>query len=198
MRKVSLTDFVDVVSKSGTPKANHVSRVINRPKYSPASDFYKPLRDCIVDTHKNNLPPQIVYELLAHLKDEKKVSNYPEAVNGYCSWWGNKKVQWFEPPAGEFARHGVSVNVNPELGLFMNETPYIIKLYFKGEKLAKSRIDIVTYLMETCLRCQCGSEALMGLLDVRNAKLFCYKASNQNLTAMLGAELAYVAALWER
>jgi len=196
MRKMSLTDFVDVVSKSGTPKATHVTRVINRPKYTPASDFYKPLRDCIIETHRSGLSPKFVQAILHHLKDEKKAGNYPDAVKGYCSWWGTKKVQWFEPPTGEFERHGVAVSVNPELGLLIHGVPHIIKLYFKADKLAKNRTEIVTHLMEECLRPMCCGDEVMAVLDVRNGKLFAAKPSIPSLTAMLGAELAYISALW--
>lgn len=197
MRRMSLTDFVDVISKSGTPKATHVTRIINRPKYTPASDFYKPLRDCIIETHRGDLSPKTIQAILNHLKDEKKAGNYPDAVKGYCSWWGSKTLQWFEPPTGEFERHGVAVSVNPELGLLINGCPHIIKLYFKAEKLAKNRIEIVTHLMDECLRPMCRNKEMMAVLDVRNAKLFTAKSSMPTLSAMLGAELAYVSALWE-
>jgi hypothetical protein len=45
MIRVSLTDFVDIVSKSGTPKATKVAQVKKRGRYEPAVDFYKPLRE---------------------------------------------------------------------------------------------------------------------------------------------------------
>ncbi|WP_129125930.1 hypothetical protein [Geomonas oryzae] len=196
MRKMSLTDFVDVVSKSGTPKATKVRSVINRPKYSPATDFYKPLRDRITDTHQNNLPKASLYKLKQLLTDEKKIKNYPAAIEGYTAWWGNKTLKWFEPANDTFERHGVSVSVNPELGLLINGVPYLIKLYFKADELTKNRIGIATHLMEECLRPHCSEGEIMAVLDVRNGKLFSLKAPIPYLTEMLGAELAYISALW--
>lgn len=51
MSNLSLTDLIDVVSKSGTPKATKVCQIKNRPAYQPAIDFYKPLRDAFVKIH---------------------------------------------------------------------------------------------------------------------------------------------------
>ena len=50
MPQISLTDFVDIVSTSGTPKATKVKQVKYRPAYNPAIDFYKRIRDDIVET----------------------------------------------------------------------------------------------------------------------------------------------------
>ena len=45
MIKISLTDFVDIASKSGTPKATKVAQVKARPDYEPKFDFYRPIRE---------------------------------------------------------------------------------------------------------------------------------------------------------
>ena len=88
--------------------------------------------------------------------------------------------------------------MNPELGLEIDGTPHLIKLYFKSDKLAKNRIDIITHLMSVVLSDQCPSpeETTMSVLDVRRAKLFSPTVPIQALDAILNAELAYVAHLW--
>ncbi|MHC1698962.1 MAG: hypothetical protein AB9919_13065 [Geobacteraceae bacterium] len=196
MHRISLTDFVDIVSKSGTPKATNVAKVKNRPKYEPAIDFYKPLRERIIDTHKNDLTLKNLEMLLPSLHDGKKIKNYSEIVKGYSSWWGKRYLQWFDPPSDLFAQHGLAVSINPELGLIINDQPYLIKLYFKADPLTKNRIDIATHLMEVCLRkhCQAGEE--MTVLDVRNSKLILPKVPIPSLSAALEAEMAYIATLW--
>ncbi len=45
--RVSLTTFVDFVSKSGTPKITVVRRFKRGDAYRPAFDFYKPVRDAM-------------------------------------------------------------------------------------------------------------------------------------------------------
>lgn len=52
MPQLSLTDFVDIVSKSGRPKATKVLQVKERPEYEPAFDFYRPFREHVIETHR--------------------------------------------------------------------------------------------------------------------------------------------------
>ncbi|MCE5254499.1 MAG: hypothetical protein LLG45_09920 [Actinomycetia bacterium] len=197
MPRISLTDFVDIVSKSGTPKANKVAQIKNRPEYGPALDFYKPIREFIVDNHKRSLPKFATPAALACVGDPKKKTNYEAVAEGYRKWWGNKTLEWFEPPVATFSAHGVDVVVNPELGLVVNGRPLVIKLYFKADPLSKARIDVVTHMMEETLRPGLSGGETMAVLDVRRAKLISPTVAIPRLTAALNAELAYVAALWE-
>lgn len=196
MPKISLADFVDIVSKSGTPKATKVAQVKNRPPYNPATDFYKQLRDKIIDTHLNNRDKQYLIDSIEALPNLKKAAHYQAILNGYTTWWGKKKLEWFSPPSDVFSYNNIDVNVNPELGIISNGHPYIIKLYLKADPLTKNRIDIVTYLMEVCLRQHCSSKEIMAIFDVRNSKLITSSVIISSLNATLKAELAYIEALW--
>ena len=196
MPKISLTDFVDIVSKSGTPKATKVAQVKKRPEYDPRADFYKRAREVIVQTHRGGKSKAELASALSQLSDPKKRVNYPDLVKGYNKWWGRKALHWFEPPSGVFAAHGVEVSINPELGLDVNGTKFIIKLYFKGEALSKYRVDIATFLMEAQLRTAAPAGATMSVLDVRNSKLLSARSLTAALRAALNAELAYISALW--
>lgn len=196
MPRISLTDFVDIVSKSGTPKATKVAQVKNRPEYDPSQDFYKPARDCIIQTHQKNGDKAELRRMLAALRDPKKQVNYPDLVAGYSKWWGRKTLKWFAPPSETYAAHGIEVSVNPELGLLVNGERHIIKLYFKGETLSKNRVDVVTHLMEHRLRPRATAGERMSVLDIRNAKLIAPTVPIRGLSGILDAELAYIAALW--
>jgi hypothetical protein len=82
------------------------------------------------------------------------------------------------------------------LGLRINGTPHLVKLYFKPDPLAKLKIDIITYLMEISLRLQAHNDEIMSILDVRRARLFSHDLT-QDLGGVVDAELAYIAALWD-
>jgi len=194
--KISLTDLVDIVSKSGTPKATKVAEVKARPDYEPAFDFYKPLRECIVDTHRGGRDKKALHAFLVSLTDAKKTANYPTAVNGYKKWWGRKDLTWFDPPRSTYQQSGVEVIINPELGLEVNGTRHLVKLYFKKEPLSKLRVDIITLLMESVLRPGSQHGEVMSVLDVRHAKLFPFDQAAPASKAMVDAELAYIASLW--
>jgi hypothetical protein len=133
---------------------------------------------------------------IGEIRDPKKMDNYSAILSGYRQWWGRKALEWFEPPFALFSRSGIEVTVNPELGFRISGKPHIIKLYFKSEPLSKNRIDIITHLMEICLRDQAPAEAIMAVLDTRRGRLICPTVPIQGLSAALTAELAYVATLW--
>jgi len=196
MPEISLTDFVDIVSTSGTPKLTKVRRVKNRAPYSPAMDFYKPFGDHLTDVHRQGLNRNHLRNILPTLTDQKKIANYPALVQGYSRWWGRKQVVWFNPHNDVWSANNVYVRVNPELGLRVNNTPYLIKLYLKADRLSKPRIDIITHLMDICLSQHCSQVTVMSVLDVRRAHLISPTVPISGLTAALGAELAYVSALW--
>lgn len=54
MPTITLSDVVDIFSKSGTPKATNVRKIKTRDAYSPATDYYRPLRGALTDVHANN------------------------------------------------------------------------------------------------------------------------------------------------
>lgn len=195
MIRLSLTEFVDIVSRSGLPKANKIVQIKKRPDYEPAFDFYKPLREHMVEVHKNGGSKESINDVMDRMIDKKKIKNYPEVINGYKKWWGRKAFKWFDPVSGVYEAHGVSISVNPELGLAYNGEQNLIKLYFKPEPLSRLRIAIITHLMEATLRSGCNHHEVMGVLDIRNSKLIPY--DNTRVTdAMINAELAYIAELW--
>jgi len=55
---ISLTSFVDFVSKAGTPKLTVVKNAKQQlaEGYDPATDFYKAIRDGIIGMHKSGQP----------------------------------------------------------------------------------------------------------------------------------------------
>lgn len=196
MPNLSLTDLVDVVSKAGTPKATKVAQIKNRKPYQPATDFYKPFRDGLVGIHESGQDKKALGNLQNSLTDPKKITNYPEAIDGYRKWWGKKTLVWFEPPRNIYGHAGMDVAINPELGLVIDGKRHIIKLYLKADPLTKLRVDLITVLMEVALRPKCQPDDILALLDVRQSKLFTVDAPIKATNAVVDAELAYIAALW--
>jgi len=85
--RISLTEFVDVVSSSGTSKAAKIRRM-KRSDYSVAGDFYKLIREHIVSIHRQNLPKASLQTIHRQIDDQKKINNYFNVTKGYSRWWG--------------------------------------------------------------------------------------------------------------
>lgn len=195
MTYLALGDFLDVVSKSGSPKATKVAQIKNRGPYQPATDFYKQLREGLVATHKDGKSKSSLQAILAKV-GQKKHANYQTAINGYRKWWGNKSPAWFDPPSAVYSKNGFDIGVNPELGLEFNGQRHVIKLYLKDEPLTKLRIDLITALMTHVLAASVGKYSIMSVLDVRRAKLISGAGAPSALIPIVDAELAYIATLW--
>jgi hypothetical protein len=195
---VSLTTFVDFVSKAGTPKYTVVKQWKHQPPYNPAMDFYKPIREEIISIHQNNLATSNLSKILSRISDQKKKDVYPEIIEGYKKWIGRKKAIWFEPPHGKWNHLNLNVSVNPELGLKIGDSYHIIKLYFKAEPLTKNRIEIITHMMGEVFPKHLSEGYKMTVLHVRNAKPFTPKVPIAGLSIQLEAEVAYWLNLWDK
>lgn len=123
--QISLTDFIDFVSKVGTTKFTKVKEVKNREPYHPAFDFWKPLREKIIEIHENGKNKNLLDEVLKDLTDKNKIGLYPHLIAQYKSFLGRKKTEWISPPFVDWKTGDLRIKINPEIGLFINDKPYI-------------------------------------------------------------------------
>jgi len=199
MPDISLTEFVDFVVASGSPKLTKVREIKRRHRlgYEPAADFWKRLREAIVDMHREGTPPKQLDTVIEEQTDQKKLTAYPKAVQGYRKFAGRKKWQWFDPPRATWSHHNLNIVVNPELGLVVNGKRFILKLYFKKEpKLSKRRTEAVFELMRLALEPTVMSESTLGVLDVQQGKLLKPGARAANLDALLNGEALSFESIW--
>ena len=146
MERISLTYFVDFVLKAGAPKLTGV-RDFKENKDEAYTDFYKQVREAIVDMHKKGASDKVLDPFLHAQTDERRRRIYPSIIEGYRKFLASGRISWFAPPVGTYAVGGVEINVNPELGLNIDGTPHLIKMYFRGEPLASKRVSVVLNLM---------------------------------------------------
>lgn len=196
--RISLTDFVDFAISTGTPKLTKVAQVMARGEYSPATDFWKPLRHGICEFHRGGKhDKKILDKAVADLSDAKKVSRYGDCVRGYKKCLGNKSVTWFDPPTGLWTHARLSIKINPELGLILDGSPVVAKLYFKAEPLSKRRIDVVTLLLSRALAGNVRTGTEFGIIDVQRGRLFSAPAGDVRLLPLLMGEAASFKTIWD-
>jgi hypothetical protein len=196
MIDISLTDFVDFVSKSGSAKLTKVKQVKERDDYHPATDFYKILREKLIDFHVKNLEKKELDQIVKNLADDKKKGNYSEAIKGYKKFLGKKEAKWFNPPSHTWKTGELNIKVNPELGLEFNSTKYVIKLYLKAEKLSRDKVTQILCLLEKQLRNKVGEDVIFCLLDVKNAKLHVNDTKTSALNPLLEGEAKSFEIIW--
>lgn len=194
---VSLTDFIDFVNKSGGSKMTKVKQVKYRAPYNPATDFYKALREEIIENHKNNGEKKTLDNLLQKLTDSKKIVNYPTSIDGYKKFWGKKKIEWFDPPFYHWLTGDLDIKINPELGLAFDNKLYVIKLFLKADKISKDKLSQILSLMESQLRKEAGDEVIFAVLDVKNSKLFENAKGDFTYLPLLEGEAKSFESIWK-
>lgn len=196
MPEISLTDFVDFAAATGQAKYNKLKRIKRRPDYEPAFDFYKQVREGIVECVRSGDPRTRLYTHIGTVTDNKKVSHYEKIVAGFKKWWGRKTLSWSEPSRDLYSAAGVDIRVNPEIRVEFGGTDYLLKLYFKDKPLSKAKVDVILFLMEQTLRAAVGPGVVMGVLDTRASKLIVPTVAIPELGGALRGELAYISAVW--
>jgi hypothetical protein len=188
MEKVSLTYFVDFVLKVGTPKLSGVKE-FKEHRYDHLTDFYKPLREAIIDMHEKGKPTRALDDLLGTLTDERKRRIFPGLIEAYKAWL-RPGMTWFTPPHTTLPVGDIEININPELGFKIDGTQYLIKTYFRGEPLSQKRVATVLGLITSALG-PGRPGTVFGMLDVKNGKLRTLKsAPNPRLPLLLRGEAA--------
>jgi len=195
MDTVSLTTFMDFASKAGPPKLTVVRNWKNRDKYTPATDFYKRMREGIVEMHRDNHDVAYLENLATGMNDARKQKIYPELLAGYRHWWSGKENVWFDPPNGIWKYDSLQVNVNPELGLYLGNTPYLIKLHFKKDKLTKGRVAAITHMMHKVSGANAPDDCQMAVLDVRQGHLISGN-SDPHTESLLRGEATFWLTVW--
>jgi hypothetical protein len=195
--KLSLTTFLDFATKAGTPKMTVVKNFKGRDKYDPATDFYKAIREAIIDMHENGRDKKSLDGLAAGLKDPKKLTAYPELIKGHKKFLGKKTLPWFKPPTGTWTSGDLEVSVNPELGLEIYGAQHVVKLYFKEPKLTKNRVEIISQLMYETMN-HPSTARTFSVLDVRNARLHSPGVPSMATSVLLHAEASCFCAMYAR
>lgn len=195
MINISLTDFVDYVSKVEPSKYTKVKTIKGRDDYAPYKDFWKPLREAIIDLHKDNLERDSLDEVLGKVAS-KKQELYQELIKQYKSFLGRKKIEWFDPPFKEWKYDDLRVTLNPEMGLEINGTFYVIKLYFKAEKLTQSKADLILLLLNERLKKRNYKDVVFAILDIPRKKLFEKTKLRKEHLALLEGEAESFIKIW--
>ena len=198
MVHITLADFLDFVSKSGSSKLSKVKRLKHRPPYRPRFDYYRPLRETIAAVHRAH-GDRAAFDaaLMAALPEEFPIRSELLAVGAaYRAWWGRKQLGWFEPPRVIWTQGEIAITINPDLGLIVDGRPHLMKLWFRDVALEKRGLDVVFQLMEDATPGLVPPGTEVGVLDVRRSHLFSPTVEVSGASAWLNGEVAYLSAAW--
>lgn len=195
--EVTLTTFMDFVVASGTKKITCVRDAKKQYDrgYDPRFDFYRPLREGIIEMHKKGREPSSLSNVLANLTDQKKISSYPKCIDGYCECLGNKPLDYTPSRTYKWHSNGLVVRVNPEVILAIGGKPHAVKLYFKADPLPLGTIAPMLRMIEMSV--PKTTRAKPTIIDLQHAKMYTREKLDPSLDALLAAEAASFTVLWE-
>ncbi len=196
---ISVTRFIDFVVKTGSPKLTSVKNTKQQliDGYSPATDYYKAIREEIVAMHTDGDPVTRLDTLVQVTQDESKRQNFAICANGYRKFYGpSRKYGWFEPPSADWDHGRITIRVNPEVGLLIKGVPHVIKLHLKDDRPSKRELGTVLHLMRTAFETE-SPDNIYAVLDVRRGKLFCESTYEPQLTFLLRGEADSFATIFD-
>jgi hypothetical protein len=198
--KISLTEFMNFVNKSGSAKATVVSQAKHNreEEYAHWKDYWLPLRNKIKDVHKKKGNHDDLKKVITEVSKDKK-ENYTLSIDGYCSFWKKRTIEWIEPPKKTWVLGDIRIELNPELGLVIKDKIFIIKLFTAANNsIDKRHADLILHLMEKELRDKVGdNEVIFGVLDVKRGKLFENKIRDTSLFPLLKGEVKSFESQWK-
>jgi len=199
MARINLNDFADIMlAKKIASKLSKIRKIKNKQDYTPAIDFYKPIREQIISLHKNGSNISTLTQIIKNQSDAKKINHYPPIISAYLKWCQNKQLIWFSPPQTVVkVIEGIELGINPELGLQIKGIPHLIKLYFNKDELPQERARIITNVMALELSSHCLSHTEIAILDVRRTKLI-HHSEIPNFELAMAGELASIATILMR
>lgn len=198
--KISLTEFMNYVNKSGSQKTTVVVNAKTRreDEYKTFKDYWFKLRESIKSIHKKGQEQEDLMAIIEEVHEDKR-DNYNIAIKGYCTFWGKKKINWITPPHKTWAIGDIRIELNPELGLKIKDKTYYIKLFTSSnDNIDRRHADLILALMEKELRDKVETNAIFGVLDIKRGKLFEYKNNDSKLFLLLEVEATSFESLWKR
>jgi hypothetical protein len=197
MTRVSLTQFADFTTATGASRLTQVRKIKRQQEagYSPATDYWKPLRDGIETEFQRGWEGAASLRRLRDAsQDPKKQERYAQCIEGLGRWAKRKAFGRSRRKPGTWTSGELTVAVNPEIALDINGDKTAVKLYFRQEQLSKPRVDTLLHLLKSTV----PGNVAPAILDVARGKLIVETVEVPDLDIVLEADAVQFMALWKR
>ena len=193
--EISLTTLMDFVGKTGPPRVTCVREAHARyaTDYHPMMDFWRPLREAVAIAHQSG-GTLATLDTLPGRVSERKREHYRNGVEGYRKFIRNRQIGWFQAASSLWSAHGLSVKINPELGLVIDGRAHHVKLYLRKEPLQRPAAQSILYLLGQLPAGEHDATPLV--LDVLRAKSFEPNRRTERMGPLLEGEAAAFVAMW--
>lgn len=188
---ISISEFTTFLNSVGTPKLNSVKQAIEKRKkpFAPYVDYWHHFKKAIIDSLKQN-NNYLGLDVLDNISKADKKESYKKMIPRFNNYFKGKSVQWFDPPRSLWNIGEIDIRINPELGLIIDNQPYIIKLFISNDKIiGAKKANMILNLLELKLRDETHYQnAIFAVLDVRKRVFHKNDNMDTSLEPLLVAE----------
>jgi hypothetical protein len=166
--KISMSSFLDFVSKSGAPKTT-VVKVAKDP--STPYDYWMPLKNGIANLQSTGGDPDSLDEILNGIPQDR-LANFQVCIDAFKKWHkGRAFGPWKPRPARVWKSGELEVSVVPDLHQSIDGIDRLTKLYFSAPAFTPARAIAALHLIGTTAPA-CG---IPTVLEVRKGKIHEFK-----------------------
>jgi len=198
-KSVSFTVFIDFVTATGISRLTKARNAKKQAEedYDPKTDFYKPLRDTIIQMHEEGKGKSVLNDFLEGPIYPRKLGHYRDCIQSYIKWMGRKNFEWSGCTTVHWKHGDIDIRVTPELGLRINGQEHLVKLHFKPPELSKRQIECLLHLMHVT-KPKSKKTCTVGILDIRRAKLITPTRQIPGIDAWLQGEASAMSTMWDQ
>lgn len=196
MASISLMSFMSYLGAAEEDRAEQVAGML-RPRAAGhpfARNSYAVLREAIVDLHQHNLDLMFLLAAQPWPRDSGRSRHYEELARDYVRWLDGRQLQYFAVRPAAYEVPGLTITIDPDLGLAIDGRRYAVNLCFWRNALRREVVEPLLHVIKTCLAGE--DQALTpAVLHVRDGQLLALRASAPDpaLAKQVGAEAAALA-----
>jgi hypothetical protein len=197
---IGLTQFIGFTVKGSSAKTNLVRQIKNQEEYHPGKDYWKQLREGIKKFHEHELETSYFAEIIDAI-DIKKKPNYIFAFKQYQKFLKNKDCVWFDPGKATWFNENLTVRSGPELGLYINGEPHLVKLFLKRESKdlnKRSSSTALTLLNTSVYEKDHDLSIKRCVLNLQTNRLYTDSTVNQDKLIALESEATQFMYIWNK
>ena len=130
---------------------DYMSQQVNRDRYI-LRDFYGVLRQTLRQTHWATGDIDSFRGAIPELVERQRVparrDAYQEVGQAYVGLWLNRGAEFFPAPTEDLAVGGLTIRVNPEVGMQTVDGVQALKVWFNVDPMPRRSLEACHFLME--------------------------------------------------
>lgn len=195
LAELRFKEFAIIAAANDDKKNKLIVKERDKGAYQPGQDFYKPLREAIVRSFKMQLGVSHVHQFATTYSGDETRKKHYIAVEKTLVEIADKLYvgEWFKPQRGDYLNAGVSIIVNPELGLTLGGIQTLVKLYFGQNELEDVRANYMTCLMRYCF-----PEYNCCVLDIRRKRFHFFDDRKMDVyIRSINNQMIHIKQIWD-